>query len=59
MILSARVLRYFLAGGMARRGLDARAAENTSAAESYGAGAASFVFIFTSVFGATWLTVPW
>lgn len=49
----------FLAGGMARGGLDARAAGNTAAAESYGAAAASFVFIFTSVFGATWLTVPW
>ncbi|KAL1618787.1 hypothetical protein SLS56_010390 [Neofusicoccum ribis] len=43
----------FLAGGMARGGLDARAAGNTAAAESYGAAAASFVFIFTSVFGAT------
>ncbi|KAK9479790.1 general substrate transporter [Lipomyces japonicus] len=26
---------------------------------SYGAAAASFIFIFTSIFGATWLTVPW
>ncbi|KAH7063577.1 general substrate transporter [Macrophomina phaseolina] len=52
-------IAMFLAGGMARGGLDARAAGNTSAAESYGAAAASFVFIFTSVFGATWLTVPW
>jgi len=48
-----------LAAGMARLGLDATAAGNTSAAASYGAAAASFVFIFTSIFGATWLTVPW
>lgn len=49
----------FLAGGMARLGLDARAAGDAAAAQSYGAAAASFVFIFTSIFGATWLTVPW
>lgn len=49
----------FLAGGMARAGLDARAAGNTASADSYGAAAASFVYIFTFVFGATWLTVPW
>ncbi|KAL1634864.1 hypothetical protein SLS58_010493 [Diplodia intermedia] len=47
----------FLAGGMARLGLDARAAGDAGAAQSYGAAAASFVFIFTSVFGATWLTI--
>lgn len=44
----------FLAGGMSRLGLDARAAGNISAANSYGAAAASFVYIFTFVFGATW-----
>ncbi|KAK0619395.1 hypothetical protein B0T14DRAFT_410366, partial [Immersiella caudata] len=32
---------------------------NDSLTNSYGAAAASFVFIFTSVFGATWFTVPW
>lgn len=52
-------IAMFLAGGMSRAGLNATAAGNTSAAASYGAAAASFVFIFTSVFGATWLTVPW
>lgn len=52
-------IAMFLAGGMARAGLNATAAGNASAAASYGAAAASFVFIFTSVFGATWLTVPW
>ncbi|KAB2575309.1 Sugar transporter STL1 [Lasiodiplodia theobromae] len=52
-------IAMFLAGGMARAGLNARAAGNISVAESYGAASAAFVFIFTSVFGATWLTVPW
>lgn len=52
-------IAMFLAGGLSRGGIDARAAGNISAANAYGAGAASFVFIFTSVFGATWLTVPW
>lgn len=49
----------FLAGGFSRLGSDARAAGDTAQASAYGAAAASFVFIFTSVFGATWLTVPW
>ncbi|GIZ41343.1 hypothetical protein CKM354_000464900 [Cercospora kikuchii] len=52
-------IAMFLAGGMSRGGIDARAAGNESSATSYGIAAASFVFIFTSVFGATWLTVPW
>ncbi|KAK4120147.1 general substrate transporter [Parathielavia appendiculata] len=49
----------FLAGAFSRLGQDARNAGDMSKASSYGAAAASFVFIFTSVFGATWLTVPW
>lgn len=49
----------FLAGGFSRLGQDARNAGESGQAASYGAAAASFVFIFTSVFGATWLTVPW
>ena len=49
----------FLAGGMARSGLSAKAAgDDSAAAAAYGATAAAFVYIFTSVFGATWLTVP-
>ncbi|GAB7330967.1 hypothetical protein MBLNU13_g02478t1 [Cladosporium sp. NU13] len=52
-------IAMFLAGGMSRLGLDAREAGDISAANSYGAAAASFVYIFTFVFGATWLTVPW
>ncbi|KAK9362916.1 general substrate transporter [Lipomyces starkeyi] len=46
-------IAMFLAGGFSR--LQALYPENTS----YGAAAASFIFIFTSIFGATWLTVPW
>lgn len=49
----------FLAGGFSRLGLDATTANETSKASSYGAAAASMIFIFTSTFGATWLTVPW
>ena len=28
-------------------------------ASQYGGAAAAFVFIYTFVFGATWLTIPW
>jgi hypothetical protein len=66
---SANLIRYwgsigqgiamFLAGGMSRAGLNARAAGDIATANQYGAAAASFVYIFTFVFGATWLTVPW
>ncbi|KAF7562283.1 hypothetical protein G7046_g1871 [Stylonectria norvegica] len=49
----------FLAGGFSKLGKDATAAGDVDKANAYGAAAASFVFIFTSVFGATWLTVPW
>ena len=51
-------IAMFLAGGMSRLGLDAREAGNIAAANSYGAAAAAFVYIFTFVFGATWL-VKW
>lgn len=49
----------FLLGGMSRAGLNASARGDTSSANAFGAAAASFVFIYTAVFGATWLTVPW
>ncbi|EFE40097.1 MFS monosaccharide transporter, putative [Trichophyton verrucosum HKI 0517] len=52
-------IAMFLAGGFSRIGLDATAAGDGAKAASYGAAAASMIFIFTSVFGATWLTVPW
>ena len=51
-------IAMFLAGAFSGLGQQARADGNASLAESYGAAAASFVFVFTSVFGATWLTVP-
>ena len=55
----AQGIAMFLAGGFARLCKDAGAAGDDSKASAYGAAAASFVFIFTSAFGATWLTVPW
>ena len=36
------------------------AIENTGdAAKQYGVAAVFFIFLFTAIFGATWLTVPW
>ncbi|SMR61403.1 unnamed protein product [Zymoseptoria tritici ST99CH_3D1] len=52
-------IAMFLAGGMSRGGINATASRNDAAASAYGIAAASFVYIFTFVFGATWLTVPW
>jgi MFS family permease len=52
-------IAMFLAGAFSRLGQDATQDGDLAKANSYGAAAASFVFIFTSVFGATWLTVPW
>jgi len=49
----------FLAGGLSRLGTNATDAGETAKAAQYGAAAASMIFIFTFVFGATWLTVPW
>jgi hypothetical protein len=46
----------FLAGGLSRLAINATNLGNTSHAASYGAAAASFIFIFTFVFGATWLS---
>ncbi|KAI5298957.1 GTPase-activating protein [Ascosphaera pollenicola] len=52
-------ISLFLAGGLCRLTTDAKAAGDMHRASQYGAGAASMVFIYTAVFGATWLTVPW
>ncbi|KAK8061064.1 hypothetical protein PG997_015285 [Apiospora hydei] len=52
-------IAMFLAGAFSKLGQQATADGDLGKASSYGAAAASFVFIFTSVFGATWLTVPW
>ncbi|KAI3320367.1 general substrate transporter [Xylariaceae sp. AK1471] len=49
----------FLAGAFSQLGESAASNGDVDKASSYGAAAASFVIIFTSVFGATWLTVPW
>lgn len=50
-------IAMFLAGGLAILGQQHPV--GSSIAVSAGAASAAFVFIFTSVFGATWLTVPW
>lgn len=49
----------FLCGGFTRLALNADSGGDKAAAGRYGIAAASMIFIFTSVFGATWLTVPW
>lgn len=45
----------FCAGGLSR------ATDNAAAGHKAGVGGAAtfFVFLFTAIFGATWLTVPW
>ena len=47
-------ISMFLSGGFSRLALD-----NPAQAGQWGAAAASFTFVFTFAFGATWLTVPW
>ncbi|VUC34880.1 unnamed protein product, partial [Clonostachys rosea] len=54
-----QAIAMFLVGGLSRGGLDARAAGNVDAANQWGAAAASMVYLYTFIFGATWLTVPW
>lgn len=49
----------FLAGGLCTGALSASSRGDSGAAAEWGAAAASMVFIYTFVFGATWLTVPW
>ena len=49
----------FLAGGFSRVGINARAVGDISKADHFGNAAVAMVYIFTFVFGATWLTVPW
>lgn len=55
----AQAIAMFLGGGLSRLAIDASNAGDSSKAASYGAGAASMIFIYTAAFGATWLTVPW
>lgn len=47
-------ISMFLSGGLSRGALN-----HPDKAAQYGAAAASFTFVFTAAFGATWLTVPW
>ncbi|EMR70679.1 putative mfs monosaccharide protein [Eutypa lata UCREL1] len=54
-----QAIAMFLVGGLAQGGLNAQATGSTDAANRWGAAAASMVFAYTFVFGATWLTVPW
>lgn len=44
----------FLAGGLARGGIN-----NPDNQEAWGIGATVMVYLYTFVFGATWLIVPW
>ncbi|KFY30910.1 hypothetical protein V493_01545 [Pseudogymnoascus sp. VKM F-4281 (FW-2241)] len=52
-------IAMFLVGGLSRGGLDARNSGNIDNANQWGAAAASIIYAYTFVFGATWLTVPW
>lgn len=45
----------FIAGGLARATIEA----GPGSRASVGAAATAFVFLYTMIFGATWLTVPW
>lgn len=50
-------IAMFLVGGLSTGGLKATAAGDIAAANKWGAAAASMVFLYTFIFGATWLTV--
>lgn len=56
---TGQAIAMFLVGGLSRGGLNATADGDGSAAGKWGASAAAMVFMYTFVFGATWLTVPW
>jgi hypothetical protein len=51
-----QAIAMFLAGGFSRIGIDATAAGDASRASMFGNAAVAMVFLFTFVFGATWLT---
>ncbi|OQE26800.1 hypothetical protein PENSTE_c005G04773 [Penicillium steckii] len=51
---AGQAIAMFLAGGMARGGI-----ENPNNQAPWGIAATSMVYLYTFVFGATWLTVPW
>ncbi|KAI0321931.1 general substrate transporter [Amylostereum chailletii] len=47
-------IALFLAGGFGRLLKD-----HPDKASQYGAASAFFIFLYTAIFGATWLTIPW
>ncbi|KAF1987132.1 general substrate transporter [Aulographum hederae CBS 113979] len=54
-----QAISMFLVGAFCRLGLDQTATGHDSKAAGFGIAAASFVYLYTFIFGATWLTVPW
>lgn len=48
----------FAAGGLARATINANES-GASNSDAIGGAATFFVFLYTAIFGATWLTVPW
>ena len=55
----AQGIALFLAGGLSKLADDLNHPEPTAAGTHAGGAAVAMVFLFTCVFGATWLTVPW
>ncbi|KAL4967849.1 sugar porter family MFS transporter [Aspergillus stella-maris] len=51
---AGQAIAMFAAGGLARGGVD-----HPDNQGPWGIGATSMVYLYTFVFGATWLTVPW
>ena len=49
----------FLAGAFSYLGQEATLRGDVGKAKGYGDAAVAMIYIFTFVFGATWLTVPW
>ena len=49
----------FLVGGFSKLTQDATTQHNSAHQAHYGGAATFFVFLYTIIFGATWLTVPW
>jgi hypothetical protein len=54
MYTVVHLISQILAGAFARLLKD-----NPEKAAGYGGAAAFFIFLYTAVFGATWLTIPW
>jgi hypothetical protein len=53
------MIAMFLLGAFVYEGSKAHANGDSHTASQWGIASAAVVFIFTFVFGATWLTVPW